>query len=469
MLLNKNRFSLINRLFIGSSISFFHNSSLLLSDINKDNISGSAKVDLEYIQLEDRLSKLRFTENESIDDNTKTQLVEELIYKTTNVDINNDSMIDKDGFIISDSSNKMSSYEESFPNLLKEIKSDMDIAESLGSIVKQDSNILYMLLQKTGILGFYDRMRSNDNTASLVGLKEKLEEISSNINNLTNKISELKTDNTDENYYKIDKLTAHKNLQESVDKIGDIVDFYSKHHNFFELGFKASLLISPFFAYTKLLNNHIANSMPTDAPSYKKAKYQEIVKLRAKTIRSFNEVAIPLLGIYYLGLISVGQINSHYSMPKYNELSLSLIPLLKKKKDNLNSNHYKIILIPIVISICSYIIPKMIYYISPSLYLYLAELISIHTYWSLYLFLFVIFVGFIKNILEFYLFMLYRLDKNNIKINQNLPSFVLTWIKETEELSKISMPRLVFNMYMRILSYFAIIIIITLSLLIYLN
>src|ERR1700723_673446 len=236
MLLNKNRFSLINRIFIGSSISLFHSSSLLLSDTIKDNISGSEKVDLEYIQLEDRLSKLRIPVNENIDDNTKTQLVEELIDKTKNVDINNDSMIGKDGFIISDSSNKMSTYEESFPNLLKGGKSDIEIAESLGSIVKQDSNILYTLLQKTGILGFYDRMRSNDNTVSLEGFKENIEEMSSNINKLTNKISELNKDNTDENSYKIDKLTVHRNLQESVDKIGGIVDFYSKNQNIFELG-----------------------------------------------------------------------------------------------------------------------------------------------------------------------------------------------------------------------------------------
>lgn len=64
--------------------------------------------------------------------------------KVQSDDSKSESMLDGDGFIISDSSNKMSSYAESFPKFSAESKDN--IAESLGKLVIEDSYVLSAIL-----------------------------------------------------------------------------------------------------------------------------------------------------------------------------------------------------------------------------------------------------------------------------------------------------------------------------------
>jgi hypothetical protein len=45
--------------------------------------------------------------------------------------------------------------------------------------------------------------------------------------------------------------------------------------------------------------------------------------------------------------------------------------------------------------------------------------------------------------------MLYSLDKKNIKISPNFPTFVLSWLNYIVELSKLGISHEVFNLYVR--------------------
>jgi hypothetical protein len=280
---------------------------------------------------------------------------------------------------------------------------------------------------------------------------------------MNERVEKLEIENTEFKKEIESNYTINKNLvNNTVAGIQGVLDVYLRDQGLMKLAIKGALIFSPFFVYQKTLMIHINHAFPKLKDKINPKEYKEIVKLRAKSLIIFNQMAVPIIGFYYLGLaiINTQEFYNYKPLTKPNDSdpfsSISLLSIFKKIKVN------KIMLIPIIIGLGYYILPIAIKYISPELYIYLSNLISYYPYWYVYFFLIYMTIGFIKHLLEFYLIMLYSIDRKSIKISYNLPSFILNWLKEIEELSKLSLKREVFDMYIRFSIYYSIIIFIIL-------
>lgn len=88
--------------------------------------------------------------------------------------------------------------------------------------------------------------------------------------------------------------------------------------------------------------------------------------------------------------------------------------------------------------LCIFII-LMIKYLSPSLYDYIMNLISIDPYWIKYSLLIWIIGWLIHYILEFYFYIVFSIDSNYyITKPKYLPKFIFTWLNRIEDNSKVS-------------------------------
>lgn len=460
------------------------NRSFHVSSINYNEIS----------DLKARIDALKETSTISTDNNslidTNIMLTDEQASKLLNLDeiikLNkqlNQADSAPQEFVTSTDFNgnlesNLSSFEEAFPNYGKTVvqestttPQDNAIApqedEKLGllvriikNIVNTNNDVLLLVLKDKGIIaGTLDILKNYPLTTMFtLSSNVKVENIVQHKAELDSQIEVLKGQLTDleskvaNNSNDLSKLS---DLSDKLDKTLNIgVDLFKSivsNQSNIDLFTSTAALIGPFIAYRGLLRTYI-NAIDPIASNYSPSsikEYNDIVRKRSLLIKKFNRITIPIVGTYflYIGVIR-GKLLTKGVEKQLGTANLASVSFLGKK-----INIGKWILLIFIGGaywfIKTYVIPayKIEY---PESYNYISTIISNYGLYILFNSLFLWCFGLcILYAIEIYVFLLYSIKKEGIKIPKFLPQLTQNWLKILEEDSKADNKEAYVHMYCR--------------------
>lgn len=453
------------------------NRSFHVSSINYNEIS-DLKARIDALKETSTIS----TDNNSLIDNN-IMLTDEQASKLSDLDdiikLNKQLNQADSDFVTSTDFNgnlesNLFSFEEAFPNygktVVQESSTDNTVEDEnfgllvriIKNIVNTNNDVLLLVLKDKGIIaGTLDILKNYPLTTMFTLSSDvKVEDIVQHKAELESQIEVVKGQLTD-----LESKVA--NISNDLSKLSDLSDNLDKTLNFgvdlfksivsnqsnIDLFTSTAALIGPFIAYRGLLRSYI-NAVDPIASNYSPSsvkEYNYIVRKRSLIIKKFNRITIPIVGTYfvYIGVIRCKLLTKGVEQ-QLGAANLASVSFLGKKL-----NICKWILLLFIGGAYwftkTYVIPayKIEY---PESYNYISTIISNYGLYILFNSLFIWCFGLcILYAIEIYVFLLYSIKKEGIKIPKFLPKLTQNWLKNLEEDSKSDNKEAYVHMYCRTL------------------
>nr|YP_009652980.1 hypothetical protein [Taiwanofungus camphoratus]QCG70018.1 hypothetical protein [Taiwanofungus camphoratus]UKQ56093.1 hypothetical protein [Taiwanofungus camphoratus]WRO45219.1 hypothetical protein [Taiwanofungus sp. YW-2023a] len=321
---------------------------------------------------------------------------------------------------------ELSSFEESFPTVGK-VKMDNETIERTAKLLSKitgiDSDEVKDIILSEGIFKTINTISNKLDVLNKISTLEN--ESGSNkdqseaLENLDERLTGVENQDESVNKKIVDVMEIKAELDKGLDVSILALDRFIKNQANIDLLVSGMLVVSPIFAYRGLLKTYSTAIMPKVPVTTSSTEYLKIMNERARVVAKFNKVAIPGLAAYYIvklryykaftPLSSILGDNSGTNTSAVNmfilnsSLNTTKISSVNKNSINNNTNNNNNNKFKWLSLLCIFII-LMIKYLSPSLYDYIINLISIDPYWIKYSLLIWLIGWLIHYILEFYFF-----------------------------------------------------------------
>lgn len=263
----------------------------------------------------------------------------------------------------------------------------------------------------------------------------------------------------------LSKLTVFSDrIDKTLNNGIDLFKFIVSNQSNIDLFTSTAALIGPFIAYRGLLQTYVnvVNSIFSNYTSSTINEYNDILKRRSLLVIKFNRITIPIIGTYllHLGIIQGKKLSKGVEKQLVAEsANLASVSILNR---NFNLGIWLLLLFMLGagwFTITSVVPAYKIEY--PESYNYISTVISNYGLYILLNSLFLWCFGLcILYATEIYIFLLYSIKKEGIKLPKYFPRLTKNWLKTLEENSKPEFKEVYAHIYGRNLLFHLLIVLI---------